>query len=376
MPWIAGGTVLAAYLASQQGGGGGSSSPLPTYYQEMPQTAQQQAMWGMMEPSLQQMYGGQIPTPTQAQIGGAPSFDPVTPGQMPQWGGVQAPSGPQWGGVSTPTTPQWGGVQTPQAPGPTAGWYGGLDPNVRAGIEEPYMRSMEMMREGLSGRGQLGAMGSGETPAFSGAAADVFGRYAHQAAPAMAQTAWGMMQPGLLAQQQQQYGANVMGAQRPWEAGMTQQGQQFQANILGAERPWEAGMTQQGQQFQANVMGAERPWEAGMTQMGQQYGGGMQAQQLAATTGLQQTAAQNQAALMAQQQGWEGQMTPYQALPSLLPQTYPDWLVGHTPTIQQTQPGAPIPPGFYQTQPQQPQGWGTPQDPTGGMYGSNWYNAR
>ena len=121
-------------------------------------------------------------------------------------------------------------IQTMQR-GPTEGWYAGLDPNIRAGIEEPYVRAMDLMRNQLGGIGMLGS----PTAGISGAAADVFAQYAQKAAPTMAQTGWNMM------------------------------------------------------------------------------------------------------------------MGPYQAAMGLIPTTYSDLLVGHTPTIQQIQPGAPLPPD-YQSQ--------------------------
>jgi len=211
MGWGLAAYGLMSYLSSkdQANAARESSQPLPTYYQEY-QSPQQAQMYGQMLPSIQNMYGGNMPSPTLANIG--------------------------------------------QAPTPSAGWYSGLDSNVRAGIEEPYMRGMDMMRTQLGGTGMLGNQRSG----MSGAAADVFGQYMQQAAPAMAQTGWNMMQPGM----------------------------------------------------------------------------------------LQQLGAQNQAGLMGQQQGWESQMMPYQALPSMLPQTYSDLLVGHHPTIQQMQPGAPMSPEY------------------------------
>jgi len=325
MPWVGGGLLLSAYLASQKGsGGGGGSSPLPTYYQEY-QSPQQQSVWNMMmygspgggQPSggmpggmpgggggsnygsdfwapqgnpagpttlggmggmandkwggkaggglydiggggmpqgtgpLQNLFGGNMPTPTPATMGGAPSFNPVAPGQ---------------------------------APTPTAGWYSGLDSNVRAGIEEPYMRGMDMLRNQLGGGGMLGNPGAG----ISGAAADVFGDYASKAAPAMANTAWGMMAPGLLAKQ------------------------------------------------------------------GQEYGAGLQAQGLGAQGLFQQLGAQNTANLMGQGQGWEAQMMPYNMLPSMLPQTYSDLLVGHHPHIGPA--GTPYQNPFQNPPPQNPFG--------------------
>jgi len=122
------------------GGGGGSDyqQPLPTYYKYL-QSPEQEEMYGMMQPTMEKLF-------------------------------------------------------TEGGPTPTAGWYGGLDANVREGIEEPYMRAMEMMGQQLQGGGQLGAPRAG----MSGAAADVFGKYMQKAAPSMAQTAWGMMEPGMM----------------------------------------------------------------------------------------------------------------------------------------------------------------------------------
>ena len=158
MGWGLAAMAAMQYLSSREQSKAArqASQPLPTYYKYL-QSPEQQQMFGMMEPTFQSLFGG-------------------------------------------------GGPSLPGVPAPTAGWYGGLDANVRAGIEEPYMRSMDMMRNQLSGAGMLGAPRAG----MSGAAADVFGQYAQQAAPAMAQTAWGMMQPGLLAQQQQGWEANML----------------------------------------------------------------------------------------------------------------------------------------------------------------------
>jgi len=155
MGWgTAAAAALAYYQSKQQAKAAkAASAPLPLYYKEY-QGTQQKAMYDMMQPMATELFGGQMPTPAQPTM-------------------------------------------------PTAGWYSGLDENVRAGIEEPYKASMAMAREGLAGQGQLGAMGSGETPAFGGGAADVFAQYAQKAAPAMAQTAWGMMQPGMLMAQEQ-----------------------------------------------------------------------------------------------------------------------------------------------------------------------------
>jgi len=240
--------------------------------------------------------------PTPGSYGGGrqdiPGMLPAQ--QMPtaqawQMGEAGVPTAPTAAPMAQPgTQPTWGGVQAAQAPAPTGGWYGNLDPNVRAGIEEPYQRGMEMLEERMQGRGTLGSQRAG----MSGAAADVLGQYMQQAAPSMAMTGWGMMAPGLMEQQRQQYGADVMGAQRPWEAGMATMGQEY-----------GAGMQQAGTQGQMNLAQAQAGW-------------GMSAQQ---------QAAQQQANLMAQGQGWEAQMMPYQMLPQMMPYMMPEAIASAGP---------------------------------------------
>ena len=144
MGWGLAAMAAMNYLSSQQQSKAAkeSSQPLPTYYKEY-QSPQQQEMYGYMNPMMQNMFSGNMPT----------------------------------------------------MQGPTAGWYSGLDENVRAGIEEPYMRGMDMMRDQLGGTGMLGNQRAG----MSGAAADVYGQYMQKAAPTMAQTGWNMMQPSMTA---------------------------------------------------------------------------------------------------------------------------------------------------------------------------------
>jgi len=218
-----------------------AAQPLPTYYQHV-MTPQQEALWsglggGMGGGLLSNMMMGQMPQAQAAQI----NFPEPT---------LQAVPGAQ----------------------PTAGWYSGLDPNVRAGIEEPYMRGMDILEERMAGRGLLGSPRAG----ISGAAADVLGEYMQQAAPSMAQTAWGMMQPGMIEAQRQGWLAQTM---------------PYQAGVQGALQ--QAGLEQQ--------------------------------------TGLANL---------------QSAMLPYMQLPQYLQLAQPTTLVGHTPTIQQIQPGAAMPPEY------------------------------
>jgi len=134
------------------------------------------------------------------------------------------------------------------------------------------MRGMDILEERMAGRGLLGSPRAG----ISGAAADVLGEYMQEAAPSMAQRAWGMMQPGMLEAQRQGWLAQTM---------------PYQAGVQGALQ--QAGLEQQ--------------------------------------TGLANL---------------QSAMLPYMQLPQYLQLAQPTTLVGHTPTIQQIQPGAAMPPEY------------------------------
>lgn len=235
------------------------SQPLPTHLRYAWNPMQRQ-MYNWMSPYMAGMYGqpGQAPSAGEmagrtdvAAFEGKQHGGPVNPTGQPYVVGEAGPElfvpeqdgqivpmaqGPQntWemqgmpsrqgGGPVTaggqnllpgqmPTAQPW---QMGAPTQPTAGWYGGLDPNVRAGIEEPYQRGMKMLEERMQGRGTLGSQRAG----MSGAAADVLGQYMQQAAPSMAQTGWGMMQPGMLQQQQGQQQANLMAQQQQWQGQM------------------------------------------------------------------------------------------------------------------------------------------------------------
>ncbi len=297
---------------------------------------------------------------------------PMTPGMQPgvpltprQYGGEVAPPGDQWldptamptpgtavtesGKTFDPATQQAATTYDPatttgatiyqkadigQAPAPTAGWYSGLDPNVRAGIEEPYMRGMEMMGQQLQGRGAYGAQRAGP----SGAAADVMGQYMQKAAPSMAMTGWGMMAPGLMEQQRQQYGA----------------GQQAQQLTAGSQAQYAGAANQAALQSQQLGAGSQAQY-AGAYNLSQQQAAGYGAQST-----LQAQGSADQAAMLQQQQAWQGQMMPYQMLPAMLPYMMPE---GITSTAEMPHfPGDPT--DDYGAAGGVPQtGWGTGQYP-------------
>ena len=277
MGWLGLGTALySAYNTNKSNKlAAESSEPLPTYYQPY-QSEQQESMYGMMQPTAQNLFGGNMNT--------VPA--------LPQYQGYDIPQ--TSGGYNVPQTPQWGGYNVPDTSSmmPQGNWYGNLDPNIKAGIEDPYMQGMDMMKGQLSGVGMLGNQRAG----MSGAAADVFGEYMQHAAPSMAQTGWGMMAPGL---------------QQGWQANLQQ-------NMTNAQMPYNTAM--QGWQGQ---LGAN------------QYGAGLENQ------GWQAQLAQNQAGsqipYQSEMQGWGAQnqqnMMPYQAMMGMMPGTYSDLLLGNDPTI-------------------------------------------
>ncbi len=138
------------------------------------------------------------------------------------------------------------------------------------------MRGMGTLENRLQSMGALGSQRAG----VSGAGADVMGQYMQGAARGMAMTGWGMMAPGLLEKQRQQYGA----------------GQQAQQLTAGSQAQY-AGATNQA---------------------------ALQAAGYGATSTLQAQGAADQAAMLQQEQAWQGEMMPYQMLPAMLPYMMPE----------------------------------------------------
>ena len=56
---------------------------------------------------------------------------------------------------------------------PTQGWWGGMAPEVRAGLWEPYEQGADLLTERMGAGGQAGSAMGG----FSGAYGDAMGRY-------------------------------------------------------------------------------------------------------------------------------------------------------------------------------------------------------
>lgn len=189
-----------------------------------------------------------------------------------QGGPMQPPEG-GWGGAA----PTMGQVNFPamlEGPGPTptAGWYEGLDENIRAGIEEPFERQMEGLFESLAGRGTMGSARAG----ISGAGTDVLAEYQTKAAPIMAQSAWNMMMPGMMMPYEaamQQYTTQAEQAMRKYETEAGMWGKRAELGFGGAKTGFEAMMEMMMQQkqlqheksMQAQGQGQQGAWGPAMS---------------------------------------------------------------------------------------------------------------
>lgn len=96
---------------------------------------------------------------------------------------------------------------------PGKNWWEDLDPNIKAGIREPYKDASKQMLEVMGAKGQVGSASS----PYSGSSQTATGKFWEDAAGGMAQQGWGMVSPALqqgwgaqLAQNQGQYGQEMM----------------------------------------------------------------------------------------------------------------------------------------------------------------------
>lgn len=189
----------AAAMAARPGGGAFGSgtttqtNPMQSRQYGGPVAGQAPYLVGEQGPEMfvPEQHGTVVPL----QGGGNPGLQMGQSAMMGQYGNMPLTPRQQGGPVApTGNVNPYGGaggilgqMPTPDS-APTGNWYGDLDPNVRAGIEQPYERGMEMLESRLQGRGALGAQRAG----ISGAGADVLGQYMQQAAPSMARTGWEM----------------------------------------------------------------------------------------------------------------------------------------------------------------------------------------
>ena len=275
----------------------------------------------------------------------------------------------------------------PSSLSPQGNWMGNLDPNIQAGLWEPYNQGAQQLIETMGGG--AGSAGAGFSGATGGALSDFYG----DASKNVGLQAWNMMQPSLqaqygvgqqqfdtasqlwganlgqqqlarqsaydvgqqnLAQANQQWGANVGQEQLRQQAGYDV-GQQ---NLAQANQRWAANVGQEQLQQQAgydigqqNLGLASQLWGAnlGQQQLGRQAQYDIGQQQLGLGTDLWNyntmfnRDAQNAAYGIGQQQlGFDQSLYNYGVAQSQAPLGLVNNLLGGTyptPVIQQNQPG-------------------------------------
>ena len=125
---------------------------------------------------------------------------PLDPGVFPQFGQdggatqggygqsqYQAPGG-MWGLDQIPSI-NTTDYLNPQALSPQGNWMGSLDPNIQAGLWEPYNQGAQQLINTMGG-------GAGSASAgFSGAAGGALSDFYGDASKNVGMTAWNMMQP-------------------------------------------------------------------------------------------------------------------------------------------------------------------------------------
>lgn len=115
-------------------------------------------------------------------------------------------------------------IPNPSSAMPTSDWWGGLAPEVKAGLYAPYVEAGQGLMEIMGSKGQMGSA----RPGFSGAAGAAMGELAGKAAQNVGLNAWQMTAPMAMANWQAQLGRN----QNMWQQDLArnqlgyQQGQQ------------------------------------------------------------------------------------------------------------------------------------------------------
>jgi len=207
----------------------GDSSPSVSFEQ----SPQQQQLWSLAYPYWQNLYGGQMP------------------------GLYNVPALPSAADYFAATMP-------------TGDWWANLDPSIKAGIRAPYEDASQQMMEQMGARGQIG----GQSTPYSGTGQAALGTFWDKAGQGMAQTGWGMMHPGLMAQAQAGWG----GAMQGWGAELGREQAGYQQSML----PYQMlpGMTQQAMPYPVVDPGGGGFWGgvgnlAGSALMGMGMGWGM-----------------------------------------------------------------------------------------------------
>jgi len=144
--------------------------------------------------------------------------------------------GPVLGGGEAPwEIPEQATWDIPDPVSPTDGWYDSLDPNIMAGLNEPWNDAQDQMFESL---GQAGSLGSGRG-GLSGAAGAALGEFSADRASAVGLDAWNMVSPGLVADYNSNLDMNRTSALNQWQASLQQNMAPFTSavNLFGPSLP-------------------------------------------------------------------------------------------------------------------------------------------
>jgi len=154
--------------------------------------------------------------------GGGGNDDPKFPNEIKQMWGIGHPMAQQISMAAQEGQPLWNVPQMPTVPGPvlpSAEWYQGIAPEVKAGLWAPYQEAGQQLMETLGGQGQLGSQRGG----YSGATGVALGTLAQKAGQNVGMQAWQMTAPQMMDYRNQLYQSSmqergdVMQAQQaPW----------------------------------------------------------------------------------------------------------------------------------------------------------------
>lgn len=88
-------------------------------------------------------------------------------------------------------TPEMYDIPSTEGLMPTEGWYEGLDPNIKAGLWEPYNEQQQQLMNRMGATGQAGSTKAG----WSGAAGSALGEQMRKATGDVSMQAWDMISP-------------------------------------------------------------------------------------------------------------------------------------------------------------------------------------
>lgn len=102
---------------------------------------------------------------------------------------------PFWENLSAGNMPDMWDVPDISSMMPGKNWWADLDPNIKAGIREPYEDASRQMLEVMGAKGQIGSASS----PYSGSSQTATGKFWEDAATGMAGQGWNMVSPALTA---------------------------------------------------------------------------------------------------------------------------------------------------------------------------------